>query len=116
MSNFNSTEKMYYAFYILHNFQFEKEKFFTISRNFIFLEKMHQAASDQRQEDIQLRTALETQLSQHREQVIFIFTEFFSHHQKEFQFHEKNKMFTFACIVYFSRNFLFFSIKNKWLN
>merc|ERR1719340_49450 len=31
-------------------------------------EKMHQAASDQRQEDIQLRTALETQLSQHREQ------------------------------------------------
>ena len=38
---------------------------------------MHQAASDQRQEDIQLRTALETQLSQHREQVIFIFTEFF---------------------------------------
>merc|ERR1712018_720469 len=34
------------------NFQFEKEKLFTISRNFIFLEKMHQAASDQRQEDI----------------------------------------------------------------
>ena len=98
------------------SFQFEKEKLFTISRNFIFLEKMHQAASDQRQEDIQLRTALETQLSQHREQVIFIFTEFFSHHQKKFQFHEKNKMFTFACIVYFSRNFLFFSIKNKWLN
>merc|ERR1712156_1144256 len=31
-------------------------------------EKMHQAASDQRQEDIQLRTALEEQLSQHREQ------------------------------------------------
>ena len=45
-------------------------------------EKMHQAASDQRQEhlkeDMELRTALESQLSQHREQVlIFNFTNFF---------------------------------------
>merc|ERR1712018_378690 len=31
-------------------------------------EKMHQVASDQRQEEMEMRTALETQLSQHREQ------------------------------------------------
>ena len=40
-------------------------------------EKVQQAASDQRKEDMELRTALETQLSQHREQVIFNFTNFF---------------------------------------
>ena len=74
---------------------------------------MHQAASDQRQEDIQLRTALETQLSQHREQVIFIFTEFFSHHQKEFQFHEKNKILHLPVLCIFHEIFHFLASKTS---